>query len=433
MAQKVYHNYKGSIEAFEFNKLFLGLLAPGRYRGFDGFTATGSLTFELLHTTTGINQTTQALGLTTPTGIAMTKQGNVVQEDANITGLSIGTNGANAFERIDVVYLEHEHTLVIGGAPAIYGVIQGANGGPVEPALTNPNKQIKLGTLRIPASVTDLTTTLFVPSVTPGMGGRTGIYGENQNLFNRIPTTVVAGAAAYDSGAAKKVTPSWSGNFYDVSLGSAAQQVKYIDPIDPLTRQLIPGGTVVYFSFSHQLELLAWDLSATRNILLPGGGATMNVPDSSNTWHRFVYFSGFFIYEGSVGDHELRILAAEASLALKANIAQEAFIVVGSGGGAPAFGANWSASAGDTVGFYKDTLGIVHLEGRLKKDAGVNYNAFILPAGYRPTIGFGRYPSVNTSDLSNYSIIISSGGVVTISNAVDTLEVAFDGITFRAA
>lgn len=66
-------------------------------------------------------------------------------------------------------------------------------------------------------------------------------------------------------------------------------------------------------------------------------------------------------------------------------LAQETMIEVGSGGGAPAFQNSWvneDVTTYEPLKFWKDSLGMVHIQGLVKGGAGVTI--FTLPVGYRP-------------------------------------------------
>lgn len=110
----------------------------------------------------------------------------------------------------------------------------------------------------------------------------------------------------------------------------------------------------------------------------------------------------------------------------------QAWQVVGAGG-QPAFGTSWSSTAGfESVAFYKDLLGVVHLRGVLTAGGGAASVAFILPAGYRPSavkafITFGNLTTDTIVDLR-----IDSAGAVYLDSGIAT-TVALDGISFRAA
>src|SRR4030043_611430 len=83
----------------------------------------------------------------------------------------------------------------------------------------------------------------------------------------------------------------------------------------------------------------------------------------------------------------------------------------------------------NTVAYFRDKNGIVHLKGVVKNGA-FNVAVFILPLGYRPvsteyqgTIGYSATPS---------RIFIGANGNVTIFDG-NASGISLDGITFRAA
>lgn len=175
MAQKIYMNYKQALTSNDFNRWFLGLLEPGRYRGFDTLTPSG-LSFTINHTTTGILITEENLSQSPATGILLTHQGFIIQEDSAIAGVC-GTNGSNPHTRIDWLICTHEDVNTIGGQAAVYSVLQGALS--VEPTLPNPEKQILVGKISIPGLATNLNSATYTPVAAPSLGG--------QNIFTNYP------------------------------------------------------------------------------------------------------------------------------------------------------------------------------------------------------------------------------------------------------
>jgi len=106
-------------------------------------------------------------------------------------------------------------------------------------------------------------------------------------------------------------------------------------------------------------------------------------------------------------------------LSQKANVTQEDLIV-------PTFLNNWVAHTAP-IGYYKDTLGFVHLQGAVSSGTTTT-SIFVLPVGYRPVntrrfinyddVGPGRVNIEATGDVNN------PGGAVT--------WVSLDGISFYA-
>jgi hypothetical protein len=122
--------------------------------------------------------------------------------------------------------------------------------------------------------------------------------------------------------------------------------------------------------------------------------------------------------------------------------AAEAWHEVGAPG-EPPFLAKWSNSTvanDESVAFYKDHDGIVHLRGIATAETGAPGNIFQLPPGFRPPIGkIGRFligcTGVICPTKTGELLIYGSGhgapdGVVFVE--AGTTEANLDGITFRA-
>jgi hypothetical protein len=118
--------------------------------------------------------------------------------------------------------------------------------------------------------------------------------------------------------------------------------------------------------------------------------------------------------------------------------------------GEPTFGDGWSngtpsyicsgQSAGcveyNTAGFYKDSLGVVHLKGSIKLDLnscnGCSSIAFRLPEGYRPARAAVFDPA---SDRGDNNVFVLYDGHFQLSSPdgfSGTYNYSLDGITFRA-
>ena len=171
MAQVRYHNYKDSIESFPFNRARGGLIGPGRYAGFDTITNKVGLNFDIAHTSSGrqmleLDNITQAL-----LGFWVTTNGAVISESANLS-FSIDTNAGNASVRWDFLVGEFEWLASMGGQAATYFILKGPNSGGL-PTLSNPEKQVILGRLLIPAGATDLTGVTYTPEACPFLGDMT--------------------------------------------------------------------------------------------------------------------------------------------------------------------------------------------------------------------------------------------------------------------
>ncbi len=108
----------------------------------------------------------------------------------------------------------------------------------------------------------------------------------------------------------------------------------------------------------------------------------------------------------------------------------EAWIEVGSGGGAPAFANGW-VNYGlpfTLASFFKDPFGMVHFTGLIKSGT-LNTAAFTLPAGYRPT-GRLRLPSGSHDSIASVDIHTSGEFRPLVGN---NIAFSIDIPSFRAA
>ncbi|MDB1923404.1 hypothetical protein ABHA37_08250 [Clostridium tertium] len=93
----------------------------------------------------------------------------------------------------------------------------------------------------------------------------------------------------------------------------------------------------------------------------------------------------------------------------------------------PTLLSGWVSVDNMIASYMKDSLGFVHIKGRLK--SGGSYQLFNLPVGYRPIqeIGFLNSTNVNTP----FRVIINNGGLVQ-AYGQGSNEIYLDGIVFRA-
>lgn len=98
---------------------------------------------------------------------------------------------------------------------------------------------------------------------------------------------------------------------------------------------------------------------------------------------------------------------------------------------APTLGNSWvnfDAVNYNPAGYFKDTLGIVHLKGIIK-DGTITSAAFTLPVGYRPPKI--EWHAVMSNGAFGYCTVSSDGQV--IPQAGNNASFSLDGITFRGA
>lgn len=149
--QKRFWNWQDEDSTFELSQWRLGIIDAGLYRGFDRpavFPPTMRLT--LNHSTTGARRTNIDRTLSSLFGVLVTKQGVVVRQDGAISV----TIDPSTTARTDLIIFEHEYKEIAGGIDGVYKVIKGT--GANVPTLDNPNIQIILGYLYLPANTTKL-------------------------------------------------------------------------------------------------------------------------------------------------------------------------------------------------------------------------------------------------------------------------------------
>lgn len=268
MAQTRFLEYKQIVDSFKANIKYLGILEPGRYRGFDTLIPTGPLTFQLSHILTGITQANINLNLPTPkVGVIITKQGVIIQEDTDVpvVALSIDHNIGNAAKRSDLVVLEYEYIESVGGSTAIYSIIKGQMGFNNPPALTNPQTQIIIGILEIPAGADNLTGVIWKKSSVPSLGNDSIAKLKEGNLFEKpmgfnqgtsqleVDDTGDVILRLYDDGSYFRVNIGYQIN-EDPNIGTALFDNNY-NPWKPiasiLTSGTFPEGALIWVEFSH--------------------------------------------------------------------------------------------------------------------------------------------------------------------------------------
>lgn len=190
MTQKRYHDYLSAQTAWTDAQQFLGILEPSRYRGFDAFTAPNATTINLSHSNTRALRATNLAGtLSANTGVWLTKQGVVIEEDGSITLTSSNfdnSGGGVTHERVFAIYGEHLHINTVGGASATYGIKSGDTSGNY-PTLDFPLKQVLLGYLIIPAGETAQGSGVKLELIRPkGLGNEDVALLDYPNTFTKL-------------------------------------------------------------------------------------------------------------------------------------------------------------------------------------------------------------------------------------------------------
>lgn len=189
MAEKQFITYKADITSFEAREAMLGVLSPGRYRGYSdissgGTPAAGIIPIHLNHTTTGVQKGTHANppALSDKTGIVITPQGTIIHNtDIDI---DIGIDEGITSTRIDLIYVEHEYYDVQGANPSIMGVQKGTPGGGI-PTLSKPAEQVAIIKVTISSTATVFGDLVF-EALSPALLGDYDIDGEIQDIITSV-------------------------------------------------------------------------------------------------------------------------------------------------------------------------------------------------------------------------------------------------------
>lgn len=168
--QKRFWNWKDSDKTLSLNNWLLGILEPGLYRGFD-FLPMAGLTLRLNHETNGIVYTLNDGSESPKTGVILSKQGVVIKESAPI---DLIVEATLTQPRVDLITCTHEYSdEVVGGLTATYRVYSGVpDDNPVAPIPSDPNNEIVLGQLYLPANCTNLNASgvIYSKQIPPSLG-----------------------------------------------------------------------------------------------------------------------------------------------------------------------------------------------------------------------------------------------------------------------
>lgn len=183
MAQRVFWNYQEALTSFDIGKMLAGIFFPGRYTGFDTKSNPSGLNLSLTHASTGIQQSGINGTLTNKTGVWISPQGSVIQENATV---AIGAVAANSSgnPRIDLIIGDYLKP-VSASAAATYAIVTGTPGAtPVAPANPDNTRKTILGYLLVPdGTTTDLSGCTYTKADIPLVGGETRtVYSAVANL-----------------------------------------------------------------------------------------------------------------------------------------------------------------------------------------------------------------------------------------------------------
>lgn len=211
MTQIRIFNFLDDDSTYDLNRQLSGVIPPGRYGGFELDPSSNDTQLELYHSDSGHKFVNEDLS-SVKTGVIVTQQGTVIRETGPIV-LTIEEN-TTYDQRIDLIVCEHEFKSFAGGSTAIYRVIKGTpSSNPVAPALTKPNSQTVVGTLRqLTQNVPfNMSYAVYTPADIPSLGGK-----KPPRLVNLLDVDIPSPAGDhvvyYDGASSKfmsKSMPAW--------------------------------------------------------------------------------------------------------------------------------------------------------------------------------------------------------------------------------
>lgn len=423
MAQTRYVDFQQALTSYEQNLKLMGVIAPGRYRGFDKLNQNaGTLTFDLQHTNTGKTDYDIAFAPTGPKSVCISTQGTMIVEDADVPGgfgFSCVTNLPNAFIRYDAVYMAHEQIAIIGGQAATYGVVTGLVAETI-PALPNPDRQILLGYIEIPANAVNLDDAVWHRSRQPSLGNGLPAFLNEPNSFTSFNAFPDAGSSASYDAPSQTITLG-EGTTHVIALGANSDIKDLLDP----SGLPLPDGTLLHL----------YIYSTLTYITLKGSGAAGKfavTPISTGNYLTRqtgfgIYPSGWFTVIKRGGLWQILQVNETNFEQTKANKTQEAWTAL-------TLVNNWIAEGSGTYftpGYMKDEMGFVHLRGMLDRSTPATaITIATLPAGYRPSKTVMLH-GLDVSLIAPHTASISSAGVLQLANSGGPLF-SLDGLSFKA-
>lgn len=257
MAQSRFTKYQDPINSLPLNEKYVGILEPSVYKGFDAIQSRAGLNITLNHTTTG-ELFTNLDGTQTPRrGVWLTRQGVVVKEDANIT-VAITPN-PNNFERWDILVGEHLHDeLNPGGLPAGYVVLPGTN--QTEPTLPNPESQVIIGRIRVPANATSTAAVVWERRAIPSLGGKFPALLLEDNRYSaqnqENQSTASISTQSLELANRRVILALTGGNSFIVSHTGSQ--------LDLLPNK--PAGTLISLTFNNDIEIRGYSNQLSSNV-----------------------------------------------------------------------------------------------------------------------------------------------------------------------
>jgi len=172
MSQKRFVEYQASVNSFPLSEGRVGILPPGRYRGFDTMAAGtgGAIAIKISHSASGIKPTDDTNAIVANyLGVMISKHGTILQVDDELQ-FTVDAN-ASGDDRYDRIYMEYSWVKSAGGGPATFTLLKGSPGAGVAPDPPTPAIDVSIGVVLVPAGATGLGDLTWIPDPVPSLGG----------------------------------------------------------------------------------------------------------------------------------------------------------------------------------------------------------------------------------------------------------------------
>lgn len=264
MAQRVFWNWKDDDLTVDLVRWFNGIHERGRYRGFDDGGYSG-LELILNHNISGMIRVDKDLVTSAISGLLITPQGSIVQEDAPV---HLNISAGDSQDRIDLVVFQHSYVVTPGGQPGVYVVYQGnPSVAPVAPNPTNPATDCVIGEIYVPALSTDLSTSVWTQAESPSYAAGNWAHRNRVNEFTKLNAEASPSyTSTFDADSQILTVDKSSNTFVLPNTVTVSNPIAYI---------LLPGVVI-----GTKLKLVATysDISLEHVF---GGGPTFIIPNEN--------------------------------------------------------------------------------------------------------------------------------------------------------
>lgn len=190
--KRVFFNFQDPVNSYPLNERGVGLLKPGRYKGYSKATKESSGIYKITHDKTNRISTVESVSsesllekfarevnpniegkvlsdksVVLNYGVCVMPTGVVVHDTDDIR-VNITQNNLSD-TRFDLLVINHEYINIAGGASPTYEVVVGTTPGSL-PTLPSQDKKIALGIFEVPKGNIDTVAVRYLPLVAPQNG-----------------------------------------------------------------------------------------------------------------------------------------------------------------------------------------------------------------------------------------------------------------------